>query len=125
MSNTRMIVMLPALLLLRPHTASSQVSRGSITGKVTDPQGAVIAGAHVLVTNTETNAARRNNTNDTGYFEISLLNPGMYVVTVEAPGFKKSVRSGLELSVAGRLDLALQLEIGSVAETVEVKAAAR
>ena len=49
----------------------------------------------------------------------------MYVVTVEAPGFKKSVRSGLELSVAGRLDLALQLEIGSVAETVEVKAAAR
>jgi hypothetical protein len=85
----------------------------------------VIAGAYVLVTNTETNAARRNNTNDAGYFEISLLNPGMYVVTVEAPGFKKSVRSGLELSVAGRLDLALQREIGLAAETVEVKAGAR
>ena len=41
MSNTRMIAMLPALLLLWPHTASSQESRGSITGKVTDPQGPI------------------------------------------------------------------------------------
>jgi hypothetical protein len=124
MSNTRMIALLPALLLLSSQTVFPQESRGSITGKVTDPQGAVVAGAHVLVTNTETNAARRNNTNETGYFEISLLNPGMYAVSVEAPGFKKSVRSGLELSVAGRLDLALQLEVGSVAETIEVRSAA-
>src|SRR6266542_1389326 len=77
----------------------SQESRGSITGKVSDQQGAVIPAAIVLVTNTETNVTSRSTTNDTGYFEANLLNPGKYTITVEAAGFKKSVRSGLELQV--------------------------
>ncbi len=104
--------------------AHAQESRGSITGKVTDPQGAVIPAAAVTATNIETNAASKTATNETGYFEINLLNPGSYTLTVEAAGFKKSVRTGLVLNVAGRLDIETQLQVGQLAETVEVTAAA-
>ncbi len=102
----------------------AQESRGSITGKVIDPQGAVIPGATIVVTNTETNVSNRTATNQTGYFEVNLLNPGKYMVTVEAPGFKKSVRAGLELNVGGRIDIDLQMQVGQLAETVEVTAEA-
>ncbi len=112
------------VIALTASPAWPQDARGGITGKVSDPQGAVIPGAVVLITNVETNAINRTQTNATGYFEVNLLNPGMYTVTVESPGFKKSVRSGLELSVAGRLSVDMQLEVGAVAETVEVTATA-
>jgi hypothetical protein len=84
----------------------------------------LIADAVVTVTNTDTNSAVRTGSNETGYFEAPLLNPGQYSVAVEAPGFKRSVRSGLNLNVAGRLDLVFRLEVGSVTESVEVTAAA-
>ncbi|MBI4873471.1 MAG: TonB-dependent receptor [Acidobacteria bacterium] len=111
-------------VLLSSLPAWPQDARGSITGQVSDPQRALIPGATVVVTNVETNSASRTHTNATGYFEVNLLNPGLYTVTVESAGFKKSVRSGLELSVAGRLNVEVQLEVGGVAETVEVTAAA-
>ncbi|MEK7407183.1 MAG: TonB-dependent receptor [Acidobacteriota bacterium] len=112
------------LLALAAGTARAQEARGSITGKVTDPQGAVIAAAAVSVLNTETNAVSRTATNETGYFEVNLLNPGAYSLTVEAAGFKKFVRAGLVLNVAGRLDIEAQLQVGQLVETVEVTAAA-
>lgn len=102
----------------------SQESRGSITGKVVDPQGAVIPGATVVITNTETNVPYRTATNVTGYFEVSLLNPGNYSVTVEASGFKKHVRTGLVLNVAGRIDIEIEMQVGQLAETVEITAQA-
>ena len=113
-----------AALLLLSVVSLAQESRGSITGVVIDPQSAVIPGATVVITNTETNVSNRTQTNPVGYFEVNLLNPGMYSVTVEATGFKKTVRSGLELLVAGRLDIRMQLEIGQATQTVEVTAEA-
>jgi len=113
-----------AMLVLAAGLALAQDPRGTITGRVVDPQNAVIPGATVVVTNVETNVSRRTTTNETGYFEVSLLNPGQYSVTAEAAGFKKFVGSGLELNVAGRLALELRLEVGAVAETVEVTAVA-
>lgn len=104
--------------------AHAQETRGSITGKVIDPQGAVVPGATVVVTNTETNASSRTVTNQTGYFEVALLVPGPYSVTAEAAGFKRLTRTGLELSIGGRLDIELQLQVGQVSETVEVRAEA-
>lgn len=113
-----------ALLLLSAAIGFGQESRGSITGRVVDAQGAVIPGAAVVITNVGTNAASRTAANETGYFEVNLLNPGRYSVSVEAPGFRRSVRSGLELSVAGRLDIEMQLQVGQLAETIEVTAEA-
>jgi hypothetical protein len=104
--------------------AWGQESRGSITGKVTDPQGAVIPGAAVVVTNIETNINNRTVANGIGYFEVNLLNPGQYTIGVEAPGFKKFVRTGVELQVGSRMALEFQLSVGQLAETVEVTGAA-
>ncbi|MFB3828434.1 MAG: carboxypeptidase regulatory-like domain-containing protein [Bryobacteraceae bacterium] len=112
------------LLVLSAGVAAAQDSRGSIAGKIVDPQDAVIPGVTVVVTNTETGAVSRTATNQTGYFEVNLLNPGPYTVAAETAGFKKSTRSGLELPVAGRLDLTLVLQVGQVTESVEVTAEA-
>ncbi len=120
----RIILFCLVLLASLAATGWAQESRGTISGRVVDPQAAVIPGATVLVTNTETNAANKTTTNQTGYFEVNLLNPGMYSVSVEAPGFKKSVRTNLELNVAGRLDIEMQMQVGQLAETVEVTATA-
>jgi hypothetical protein len=120
----RLVAVLTAALVVSCGIAYSQETRGSITGKIIDPQGAVIPGAQVVVTNIETNTVSRTVSNETGYFETNLLIPGLYSVTAEAAGFKKTVRSGLTLSVAGRIDVELQMQVGQLAETVEVTAEA-
>jgi hypothetical protein len=112
------------LLLLAQNPATAQESRGSISGTVVDSTGAVVPGAQVLVVNTGTNAESRTTTNATGFFAVSLLNPGTYNVTVELTGFKKAVRSGVELNVGARIALDLTLEVGQIAESVEVTAEA-
>src|SRR5574340_237461 len=111
-----------ALLTLGLGIARPQESRGTITGNVTDAQGAVIPGATVLITNTETNVASRSATNESGYFVVSLLNPGAYSISVEAAGFKKAVREGLQLNVGDRLEFAFQLEVGALSEAITVRA---
>ena len=107
--------------LLSP-SLRAQESRGAITGRVADAQAAIIPGARVAVTNTATNDTRRAATNPTGYYEFNYLEPGTYTVTVEAAGFKKTVRQNLGVQVGSRLQIDFSLEIGLVAETVEVKA---
>jgi hypothetical protein len=71
-----------------------------------------------------TNESRRTVTNNTGYYEVTFLEPSTYRVNVEANGFKKLVRSGIEVNVASRLEINLQLEVGGLTETVEVTAEA-
>ena len=112
------------LVLAASGAVWAQESRGSITGSVTDPQGAPVPGATVTITNTDTNVPNRVSSNQTGYFEANLLNPGQYSVTVEAQGFKKTVQSGIGLSVSERLAINLQLEIGAMNQSVEVTAEA-
>ena len=109
-----------ALSILGSSAAMAQEARGAITGRVTDPQGGVIPNAKVAVTNTQTNETRRLVTNETGYYEANFLEPSSYSVTVEADGFKKLTRSGITVNISARLEINLSLEIGQVAETVEV-----
>src|SRR5678816_3711609 len=80
--------------LLGAAIAIAQETRGSISGTVVDPQGGVIAGAAVTVTNTDTQVTSQTKANNSGYYLAPLLIPGKYQVTVEAQGFKRSVRSG-------------------------------
>ncbi len=103
---------------------SGQDPRGSVTGFVVDQQGAAVPGATVTVRNDQTNTAVRLTSNEGGYFEANFLNPGPYTVTVEAAGFRNLVRSGLELQVAGRLEVRCELVVGQVTESIEVRAAA-
>ena len=111
-----------ALLLSLSTVCLAQESRGSITGKVVDPQNSVVPGATVLVTNTATNVSDKATTNQTGYFEVNFLNPGPYSVSVESAGFKKLVQTGINVSTGDRLALDLHLDIGQTTQSVEVSA---
>jgi hypothetical protein len=113
-----------ALLLCLSMVCLAQESRGSITGKVVDPQNSVVPGAAVVVTNTATNVSDKATTNQTGYFEVNFLNPGPYSVSVESAGFKKLLRTGITVSTGDRLSLDLPLEIGQASQSVEVTAEA-
>jgi hypothetical protein len=110
--------------LLSAGVLVAQETRGTIFGRVFDPSGSAIGNANVVVTNTETGTVTRLTTNPTGYYEANLLLPGTYSASVEAVGFKKSVRSGLVLQVSSRLEVSHTLEIGNVTETVNVTAEA-
>ena len=91
-----------------------------IFGRVTDPQGAAVPAVDVLIVNVDTNALKKAVSNESGYFEMPLLDPGNYSVTVEKTGFRKFVRSGIELNVNSRASIDVTLQLGSVSEVVEV-----
>ena len=103
---------------------SAQTTTGSIVGTVTDPSSAVIGGANITVTNMDTNISVKTTTDQAGNYVVTPLAIGRYSVTVEAAGFKKSVRSDITLNVQDRIRVDAALEVGAVSDTVEVQAAA-
>jgi len=114
-----LVVMLCAALA---GTASAQDPRGAITGRVLDESGGHVPGATVTVKNVATNVTSTAITNREGLYIVPPLTPGIYVVTVELVGFKKSVREGVEVRVGYRLGLDFTLALGRVEETVSVTA---
>ena len=92
----------------------------SITGSVTDPTGAVVVGAEVVATNTATGQVRRGEVNDSGVYTTPFLPPGVYELRVTAEGFRSATREQLELQVGDVARVDFQLELGAVAEVVEV-----
>ncbi|HEX8369384.1 MAG TPA: carboxypeptidase regulatory-like domain-containing protein [Pyrinomonadaceae bacterium] len=97
-------------------TIFGQEFRGTITGTVTDPQGAVVPGATVAVKNLETNVVNNVTANDEGSFTVPFLLPGRYSVSITAAGFKTSVRENVTVNVDDRLTIDVQLEIGQTAD---------
>ncbi len=95
-----------------------------IYGRVTDPQGAVVPGVRVAVTNVDTNTTVAATTNDSGYYEANLLIHGNYQVSFEASGFRRLVRRGIVLPMSTRVEVSATLELGPVSESVTVEAAA-
>ena len=89
---------LVVVLLLSATVAAAQETRGDISGTVTDPQGGMIAGATVTVTNVDTNVKTEVKTGANGYYLAPLLITGNYQIVAEAAGFKRLVRSGLSLA---------------------------
>ncbi len=112
------------MALLWPLPLLAQETRGMIFGRVLDPQLSPVPGVRVAVTNRDTGVSLNLETNADGYYEASLLLPGNYEVSAESDGFKRSLRSGLVLPVAGRLRIDMQLELGSLAESITVVAEA-
>ncbi len=97
-------------------TASGQEFRGTVTGTITDPNGAIVAGASITVRNVATNISTTVTTNDSGAYTVPFLAPGVYNVSATGTGFKTSVRENLTVQVDDRLTVDLQLEIGAAAE---------
>src|SRR6266581_2982157 len=93
---------------------------GQITGLVTDSSGGVLVGAAVTVTNPQTSFTRTDNTNTSGIYSFPNLLPGLYSIKVSTQGFQSAIRSGVELQVEQTARLDFQLQVGAVAEAVEV-----
>jgi hypothetical protein len=102
----------------------AQSATSSVHGIVTDPQGNVVAGATVSLTNAVKNFSRTQTTTEAGSFAFTLIPPDQYTVEVEAKGFKKGVLTSVSALVSKATDVTIQLEIGNVAETVTVSAGA-
>ena len=108
------------LFLVFVSPISAQEFRGSITGRVADSAGAVVPAAQVSATNVATNTAVWATTDDGGDYTLLFLTPGKYNIAVEARGFKKLLKQDVEVRVGDKLTLDLALEVGEVAETVNV-----
>src|SRR5215472_16163651 len=98
--------------------AVAQSDRGTITGTISDPAGAVVAAAAVEARNVATGALYPVASSATGNYTIAQLPAGNYELTVTVPGFKKFVRTGLVVEVAGTLRIDPTLEVGSATESV-------
>src|SRR5690242_20025814 len=97
---------------------------GEITGRVTDPSGAVIPGASVSLTNVNTSAVRNVVTTEAGAYTFPSIAPGSYRLRTELPGFKTALSEPFEVQVQQVVRLDVVLQVGQVSETVEVAAAA-
>jgi len=103
---------------------TAQETTAGLQGSIKDPSGALIANATIEVTSPAMIGSRKVATDGAGVFRIAALPPGTYTLTVSAPGFRTYKGSGIELS-AGRLpNLDVQLQVGALAETIEVSDAA-
>jgi hypothetical protein len=106
-------------------SANAQVSNGSISGSVTDPQGAVVADAAVKVTHKETNQQTETTSDSAGLFRLNLLQPGEYRLEITKSGFNKVAIDSVTVSVGADRGMGtIKLEIGQVTSTVEVTSAA-
>ncbi len=108
--------------LVAPPRTLCQVSTGTITGIVTDPSGAPVAGALVTVTQVAQNVSKTLTTNAYGLYEIKFLPIGAYQVTAEHAGFKKAIQEGLDLTVGQVMRIDFSLIVGASKETVVVTA---
>jgi hypothetical protein len=100
--------------------ARAQVVGGTIAGTVTDPSGAVIPNAHVLVHNDDTGTQRSLTTNNSGEYAAPSISVGTYTVSVDAPGFSRYTRNNVSLTVGQSLHLTLALAV-SGSDTVNVQ----
>ncbi|HYR43316.1 MAG TPA: TonB-dependent receptor, partial [Terriglobia bacterium] len=121
MTLVHILVLTVALVGIGVPTASAQVSKGSISGSVTDPQGAAVLGASIIVVSKDTNQTTTTESDSSGLFRISLLPPGTYRVEISKQGFRKVVFDNIGVSVGADRGLApVKLEIGEVSATIEV-----
>ena len=104
--------------------AFAQSDRGTITGTVMDPAGAVVPGAPVEARNVQTGAVYQAAGSSTGNYTLSQLPTGTYEMSVTVAGFKKFVRQNIVLPVAQTVRIDVALEVGSASESVTVTDAA-
>src|SRR5580658_5911484 len=111
---------LAVFFLICSVAAFAQGDRGTITGTVTDPTGAVVPNANIQVVNTQTSAVYKVATTNTGNYTLANLPVGTYVLTVDNAGFKKFERPNLVVQVAETIRVDAVLEVGSPSDTITV-----
>ncbi len=116
------LALLALLALALP--ASAQQDMGVITGVITDATGAAIPGVKITVVNQETNETRSAETGATGTYTVGPMRIGVYSVSVEKEGFKKTVWRDIKVSAQDRVRVDFAMELGAVSEAISVTAEA-
>jgi hypothetical protein len=117
-----LLALLAALLLVT--AAFAQETTAGLQGTIKDTSGAVVGGAHVVVSGSAMAGAKSLDSEGTGYYRFANLPPGVYTITVTAKGFKTVKREGVNLEVGHLPNLDITMEVGAAAEVVEVTSAA-
>ncbi|MCU1335973.1 MAG: hypothetical protein JWO19_1554 [Bryobacterales bacterium] len=112
-----------ALVFVASPLVSGQAASGTATigGLVTDPSGAVVPGADVLVRNVGTNVARSLKSNEDGLYEAVALQPGDYEVRASKPGFATLTRTGITATVGQRARVDLEMRVSATSENITVE----
>jgi hypothetical protein len=103
-------------------TAFPQEFRATLTGHISDPNGAAVTGATVTVTSQQTKEEKTATTSEDGNYTVPFLQPGTYTVNVTATGFKQAVSNTVELHTADKATMDVALEVGGTEQTVTVNA---
>src|SRR5215813_32290 len=98
----------------------AQTQTATVRGSVKDSSGAVVPGALLTLTNIDQNRPWKTATNEAGEYALLQIPPGRYTLQVEGKGFKTVRRDVFTLEVAQILGLDIQMEVGNIAETVQV-----
>ena len=115
---------LVTLLLSLSVVTWGQTGTSTVRGTITDPQGRVVSGADVNLTNQANGAVRSMKTTDSGGYNFDLITPGEYRLEVVAKGFKKQTIDNVRALIGKPSEATVQLEVGAASEVVEVQATA-
>ncbi|MBV8829258.1 MAG: TonB-dependent receptor [Acidobacteriaceae bacterium] len=107
-----------AIFLTAPFLRAQNTAQ--ITGTITDPSGAVVGSASVVVVNESTGIESTAKSNASGIYSVPLLQPGSYRIKIQAPGFRTIQRSGVTLVVAQTALLDFKLELGTSSQSIAV-----
>lgn len=112
------------VFILAAICAFAQRDLGTITGTITDPQGAGVPNARVTITEDATGLSYSVQTSEVGEFVRPLLKAGTYTITVEVQGFRKAEQKGIIVTPGDRIGVNIALQVGQIDQTVEVLASA-
>src|SRR5262249_26464697 len=116
------LVLCMVFLLLAPIALYAQTELAGVYGRITDESGAVVAGAEVEIKNVETNLSVTVKSNQDGLYTMPSLHPGHYLITARKVGFKTVTVTDLVLNVQDNVIRNFTLQVGSIVETVTVRA---
>ena len=116
----RLLVLALVGILAFPALSAAQITRGAISGTVRDATGAVVPGASVTVTNTDTNISRSAVSDARGFFRLPALEPGVYTVKAELSGFSTVEFKDVRLVTASEVTINPELKVAGVGEAITV-----
>ena len=117
---TLLVLFASLMVLVVTGTAAAQSGNAILGGTVADSTGALIPGVTVTTTNTRTGIASTTLTNESGTYQFPSVQPGAYTASAELPGFQIQTYNNVTLGVAQQVRLNFTLQVGSVAQSVEV-----
>src|SRR2546425_656529 len=120
----RKLLLLTLLCLFLSTHTFAQTSNATLGGTVSDATGALIPGVSITATNNGTGIVNTVMTNEAGAYQFASLQTGTYTVTAELPGFQTQTRNGVALGVSQQVRLNFTLQVGTLAQSVDVSVAA-